>query len=228
MQEERTNVMAMRKHPAPVHLRPKVDLNQGTGKKLALSQCFLSAQASADPQNKLGPQAASLAAARHNLTGKLARKADIKATLDLAQADLVVAIDQHDQAMKNYARDAAKLAGADVSALATLGVEAATRAAKGANDNVDAPEALGISPGANPGAVRLKCGKVAHATAYVFEYKVEPSQPADPWLPEGGIQTKRVSTTLTGLAPGQAIRARARAIGGMAGPWSEEVVGRAK
>jgi hypothetical protein len=194
-----------------------------------VSQVCLSGQATADPENKLGPQAVALAERRVNLTVTLAKKAEIKAKLGLAQAELVLAIDQHDEATKEYAKAAAKFAGADVSLLATLGVEAVTkRTAKGANDDVDAPAALRVSPGAQSGEARLKCDKVEHAVAYVFEYKREPAAPTDAWLPEGGIQTKHLSTSITGLAPGQAIRARARAIGGVAGPWSAEVIGRSR
>jgi hypothetical protein len=40
--------------------------------------------------------------------------------------------------------------------------------------------------------------------------------------------TKHVTTTVSGLAPEQLVRGRVRAIGGVAGAWSAEVVGRAQ
>jgi hypothetical protein len=66
---------------------------------------------------------------------------------------------------------------------------------------------------------------VPRAGAYVFEYKLEPSQPADPWL--NAATTTQASAMVHGLAPEQQIRGRVRAIGVTAGPWSAEVVGRA-
>jgi hypothetical protein len=85
---------------------------------------------------------------------------------------------------------------------------------------------LSIVKGPNEGDAKLKCGRVPYAGSYVFEYKLEPSLPTDPWL--GTITTKLSSAPLTGLPAAQLIRARARAIGVTAGPWSVEVVGRAR
>jgi hypothetical protein len=83
-----------------------------------------------------------------------------------------------------------------------------------------------IVAGKNDGEATIKCHRVPSAGSYLFEYKLEPSQPTDPWL--GNINTKLVSTTVSGLAPAQLLRARVRAIGAAPGPWSVEVVGRAK
>jgi len=217
-----------RKHPAPTHLRPKVDLNLGIDKTLALSQSYLSAQASADAKNKLATETATLTTARAQLVAQLAKRADLAAALYLAQAELVVAVDVHNEAIKDYARQAAKVANGDVSTLATLGVDAVTRGPRGVGEHVEAPAQVVVVPGENPGEARLRCDKVPHARAYVFAYKLEPAQPTDPWLPEGGIQTSRVSTTLSGLPAGQALRVRARAIGGVAGPWSVEGLGNSR
>jgi hypothetical protein len=67
---------------------------------------------------------------------------------------------------------------------------------------------------------------VTNAGSYVFQYKLEPSLPTDPWL--GTVPTKLASTIISGLAPEQLIRARAQAVGVAVGPWSVEVVGRAR
>jgi len=220
--------MSTKKHPPPVHLRPKVDTNRGVDKKLAQSQDYLAAQATADPQNALAAEASTLATARKDLTIKLGAKSQAQAALDQAQANLVISVDAHDVAMKEYAGRAAKLANGDASFLSALGVQAATQSPKHAHDNVAAPAQLVITPGANPGEAIVKCQKVPHAASYVFEYKLEPSPPADPWLPQGGMLTKYAMATITGLSPNQAIRVRARAIGGVPGPWSDEQLGNAR
>ncbi len=85
---------------------------------------------------------------------------------------------------------------------------------------------LKVLAGAILGEAKLKCGAVPHAGSYVFQYKLEPSQPTNPWL--GNISTKLVWTNVAGLAPEQLIRARVQAVGVTAGPWSTEMVGRAK
>lgn len=220
--------MASQKHPPPVHLRPKLDRRKALDKKLAKTEVYVAAQGLADPQNKLGPEAATLAAARANVIALLGNRVDLKAKTDINEAALVIAVDAHDTAQKDYANAAARFAGSDVSLLSTLGVETAKPTAKIAINEVDAPTDVVIMEGANPGDAPVKCRRVAHAGSYMFQYKLEPSRPEDPWLPEGGIQTKYARTILTDLLPGQPIRVRICAIGGVTGPWSEEVVGRAR
>jgi hypothetical protein len=140
----------------------------------------------------------------------------------------VVGFAAHDQATMDYANAAAEVAGGDPSVLATLGVTVAAKGVKGAHDNVGAP-ALSVGVGVNDGDALFKCKAEPYAGAYVFQYKLEPSQITDPWLPAAGpIMTKYPHTTVSGLAPEQAVRGRVRAVGGLPGPWSAEVVGRAR
>lgn len=214
------------KHPKPARVRPKINLHQTLEEKLEQSQGYLHGQASADPQNKLGAEAAALTAARTTLESTRQKKASLQAQLDVAQAELVVASDGHDQAMRDYATAAAKLANGDASVLATYGVEAAAKPAKAISGEVSAPAQLSVEPGAKPGEVRVACSRVARAGAYEFQYKLEPSQASDPWLP--GTMTKHVTATLADFAVGQRLRVRARAIGNAPGPWSADETGSAR
>lgn len=216
-------------HLVPPQVRLKVELNKPLPDKLGLGAFYLAAQVKADPQNKLGPQAAALSAACQSITTKLGLRVDLKAQAAANNANITREISRLNAALMDYARAAARLAGTDALVLGTLGVVAAKKGGpRGANKVPDAPTGLVISVGATPGEALLKCRKVAYAGAYVFEYKLEPSQPADPWLPDGGIQTMLVSATVKGLAPSQQIRVRVRAIGALSSAWSEAVVGRAR
>jgi hypothetical protein len=227
---KRYRIMSTSKaHTALSLVRATLELNTSTRNKLELCASFLAAQAQADPENKLGPQAAALSAAHQSLTAKFGLKIELQAKADTNNADIAIGIGQLDVALTDYTRAAARFAGSDPVVLGALGVTAAKkRSPKGAHPTPDAPTGLVIRLGARPGEAILKCRKVPYAGAYVFEYKLEPSLPAEPWLPDGGIQTKLVSATVSGLAPYQQIRARVRAIGALSSAWSEEVVGRTR
>jgi hypothetical protein len=214
-----------KKHPAPARVRPRVGAKNSRPKLLAVGQKYISGQASGDTQNKLTAQAQAVATTRTSLVGLLAKKADLTAQLATTQGAIVVADTQYSGAVTAYADAAATLAAGDASVLASLGVDAAASPTKPANEVVGTP-VLKVAPGTNPGEVKLTCGRVPHAGAYIFEYKLEPSQPADPWI--GNVTTKFVSTVVPGLAAAQAVRVRVRAVGVTPGPWSLEVVGRAK
>jgi hypothetical protein len=216
------------KHPPPEQVQAAVDLGRTRAQRLELTQTYLSSQAQSDPLNQLAPEATKLLGARKTLLATLVTKSDIQAQADKNAADLVLADAAHDQAAREYAFGAAKLAKGDASLLATLGPRAAKKPKKGANKVVGAPTKLVVATGAAEGEAAPKCARVPGAGAYRFEYKLEPSLPADPWLPPGGITTKFARTTIPDLPPNQLIRARVCAIGETAGPWSEEVVGRAR
>ena len=216
-------------YTVPAQVQPVVELNTSLSAKLALGKSYLAAQQQADPQNKLGPQTTALRTSCDSIDTRLELKGELDAKAEANNAEIIRSIGPLNIALVDYGRAAARVAGTDAALLGALGVTAAKkRAPKGATPVPRAPTHLVISAGATPGEVVLKCRKVAHAGAYVFEYKLEPSQPTDPWLPNGGIQTMLVSATVSRLAPSQQIRARVRAIGAMVGPWSEEVVGRAR
>lgn len=216
------------KHPPPVQVHAAVDLARTRDKRLERTQTYLASQAQNDPTKQLAAEAAKLDAARKALVATLATKADIQAQADKNAADLVLADAAHDEAAKEYVFGAGKLAKNDASLLATLGPRAAKKPKKGAKKVVDAPTKLVVAPGEVDGEAAPKCARVPGAGAYKFEYKLEPSLPQDPWLPPGGITTKFARTTIPDLPPNQLLRARVCAIGETAGPWSEEVVGRAR
>jgi hypothetical protein len=216
------------KHPKPPRVRPKVGLAQAKeDKKLEISAGYLASQASNDPTNALAPQASALKAQRANLVALLGTHDTLMAQKDANDAAIVVAFAGHDQAIMSYANAAATFAAGDASVLSTLGVTAASSTKSPAKDDVGAPT-LVIVAGLVDGDAVLKCKAVAHAGAYMFEYKLEPSLPTDPWLPSGALVTKHAQATVGGLPKGQAIRGRARAVGAAPGPWSDEVVGKAQ
>jgi hypothetical protein len=214
------------KHPKPFHVRPKLDLGRPIAKKLTESQDYLSAQANADTQNALLPQAQRLLKARTAVMDVIKKRADLKALLDVNQAEVVLAIDEHDESMRDYAETAAEVAGDDVSVLAKLGVVVAAKGGTPQNAAVGVPVTMAVSPGPNLGDALLKCSRVPGAGAYVFEYQLESALPTDPWVQ--AALTKHVSAVVTGLPPGQKIRGRVRAIGATAGPWSAPVTGAAR
>jgi hypothetical protein len=213
------------KHPAPARVRPKVGSRKARTKLLATGQDYISGQAAADPQGKLAPEAQQVSTTRATLLAQLAKRADLKAQLDTIQGAIVLSGDAYATACTGYAGAAATFAGGDASLLATLGVQRVLASSSPATETIVAP-VVSILLGKADGEAKIKCHRVPHAGAYQFEYKLEPSQPTDPWL--GNAVTKLVSTDVSGLAPGQLLRARARAIGAAPGPWSVEVVGRAK
>ena len=214
-----------KKHPNPPRVRPRIGSTSSRPRLLDVGQKYVSGQASGDPQNKLQPQAQAVANTRTALVALLGRKSDLQGQLSSAQGAIIVARAGYLGALAAYANAAAQAANGDASVLTSLGVDTAANPSKPETEVITAP-VVTVVPGANPGDVKLRCGRVPRAGAYVFEYKLEPSQPADPWL--GNTSTKLVSTLVSGLAPAQLIRARARAIGVTASPWSVEVVGRAK
>jgi hypothetical protein len=194
-------------------------------KLLDLGQKYVSSQATGDPQNKLQAQAQDVGAKRAAVVKLLGDKSALQAQLGKNAADLVVADVEYVGSLVAYANAASTFANGDASVLATVGVDEAAKPTKPADEVIVAP-VLKVVAGAVEGTVELKCDRVPHAGAFVFEYKLEPSQPTDPWL--GNITTKLAKTTVTGLAPAQLVRGRVRAVGVVPGPWSVEVVGRAK
>lgn len=214
-----------KKHPKPVRVRGKIDLHQPIEKKLTKSQSYILAQTNNDPQNLLANQAAKLVQTRTALMDVIKKRENLKVQLDAAQTDVIAADADHDQAMRDYADGAAKVAGSDASLLVDLGVEAVSPPDRQVADDVAAPK-LTVTPGEQDGEAIFKASRVAGAGSYEYQYKLEPSQPSDPWLPGGA--TKRVSFTVSGLAHEQRVRARARAIGNTPGPWSDDVIGEAR
>jgi hypothetical protein len=215
-----------KKTPKPPRVRGKVDVHQPVEKKLTKSDGFIQAQATADPQNQLASQAANLVKTRTTLTSAISKKTLLKAQLDAAQVDFLAADADHDRALRDYVDDAAKLAGGDAATLTALGVDPVSPRDQQIGDMVAAPAKVTVSAGENGGDAVFKTNRIPGAGSYEFQYKLEPSQPSDPWLPGGS--TKRVTFTLTGLAAAQHLRVRARAIGNTPGPWSAEVIGIAR
>jgi hypothetical protein len=214
---------------APAPVEPKIGTLKTLNEKLARGAGYLGAQVKGDPTNKLSVQVTALSAAHQEVTAKLVTKNKLQLDVNANNLDILTAVRHLDNATIDYARAAARFADTDTVLLAALGVEAAKKGGNKAGTKVpEAPVLLAIAAGANPGEALLRCRKVARAGSYVFEYKAEQALPTDPWLPGGGIQTTFVSAMVSGLAPSQHIRARVRAIGATSGPWSEEVVGRAR
>jgi hypothetical protein len=214
-----------KKHPQPPRVRAKVGSKRSRTKLLALGEKYVSGQAAADPGNKLATEAKAVAAARTGLLGLVTKRSDLKAQIDTTNGAIVIADVQYADTLEAYATAAATFSIADASLLAQLGVDKVAAPTKPLDEVLGTP-LLSILAGLDGGDVLFKCKRVQHAGAYLFEYKLEPSQASDPWL--GNITTKLTSTTVTGLAASQLLRARVRAIGVTPGPWSAEVVGRAK
>ncbi len=217
--------MGKTKRPAPARVRPKVGSKKARTKLLATGQAYISGQAAADPGGKLAPQAQLVSTTRTAVVTAVTKRADLLAQLATNQGTIVQADFAYGNALTGYAGAAATFAAGDPTLLASLGVAMVQSPTKPENEVIVAPVASVVAGKADGEAI-IKCHRVPSAGSYLFEYKLEPSQPTDPWL--GNVVTKLVSTTVSGLAPAQLIRARVRAIGVAPGPWSVEVVGRAK
>ena len=214
-----------KKHPPPAVVRPKVGASRSRTKRLNIGQAYVSAQPQGDPQNKLATQIQAVSQTRTSLVALLGKKSDLKAQLTKNAGDIVNADSAYATALVDYASAGAVFAAGDASALSALGIAQAQTPVKTVDEILVAP-VVKLAAGTADGQVICRCHSVPYAGAYQFEYKLEPSQPADPWL--GNIATKLVATLVSGLAPAQLVRVRARAVGAQPGPWSVEVVGRAK
>jgi hypothetical protein len=221
------------KNPPPPKVKPKT----GTGGKtqtqtLGMSQGYLAAQAQSPVGAQIAEEAAALKAAREAVILRDEELANLQAELDKKKLELLTAGKEHDTAIENYAHRAGNIAKDDPTVLQGLGVEAAaTQRAPHAEGPADSPDNLRVLPGPASGSSIVKWTRPAGAGAFLAQYRLESEAggaPAADWVPADGFATKKVEWPIENLPPAAHLRVRVRAIGAEVGPWSEEVLGRAR
>jgi hypothetical protein len=110
----------------------------------------------------------------------------------------------------------------------TLGVTPIATSRSKPSGPPSAPRNLRLSPGPAPGSLVIKHSRPVGAGSFAVEYKLEPSSPEDPWIAPEMLQSSSAVQQLDGLAPAQLVKVRVRALGDGWGPYSIEVLGRAR
>jgi hypothetical protein len=228
--------------PAKPKAMPKLKAKTGTVAmkevdKLDLGQKYIAAQAASPAGAQIVPEVTALKAARQTVLTKDQEYADIKAMLDEKFIERTAAALVHNGAIDDYAYKAAKVANGDIAVLTSLGVDgAATKRVRRVAGPADIVTDLRLDEGLTTGTSMMKWTRPVGAAAFIAQYKLElpppapgaPPVPPAEWLPAEGFATKSVEWTIDGLPPAAQIRARIRAIGAQIGPWSDEVLGKAR
>jgi hypothetical protein len=198
--------------------------------KLSLGETFITAQhrAEATLGAKVTTQAAAVKLTHDALVLKVAERKELEDAIIVKSGEVTTAIKSYDTALQDYAQGATKAADGDVIKLQTLGVTPVATTRTRRTGPPSAPEKIRLLPGPASGSVVIKHSRPAGAGSFAVQYKLEPSRPEDPWLAPETLQSKAPVQQLEGLAPGQLVRVRVRALGAGWGPYSEEVLGRAQ
>lgn len=221
------------KNQPPPKVRPKAGTSGKTGtQKLDLGKECLAAQAQSPVGSQIATEAAALKAARDAVIARGEELTNLRAELDKKQLELRTAESDLDTAIENYAHEAANIAKDDPSVLLGLGVEAAaTQRAPRAEGPAEMPSNVRVLLGEDSGTVIVKWTRPIGAGAFLAQYKLEPQAagaPPSDWSPAEGFATKKVEWAIDNLPPAAHVRVRVRSIGAEVGPWSEEVLGRAR
>lgn len=197
--------------------------------KLSLGGTYMTAQsqAAAPLGEKVATQAAALKQAHGMLVQKVADRKNLDDLILIKDGEITAAIQDYDAALQEYALGAVKAANGDVVTLTTLGVTPASTSKSKIVGPPEAPGNVRVLAGPTPGSLIVKHNRPAGAGSFAVQYKLEPSQPGDPWQAPETLQSKLAVHALDGLAAAQLVRVRVRALGDEWGPFSIEVVGRA-
>jgi hypothetical protein len=220
----------------PPQLPPKVRAKTGTAgktqaEKLETSSTCLAAQAQSPVGAQVAAEAAALKAARADLVTKNQERTDILAALEKKDIEILNAEAVHDTAIQDYTHRAAIVAKDDATVLKGLGAEPVTaQRSPRATGPADVPGNVRLGPGADTGSALTRWSRPDGAGAFVAQYRLEPAAgaPATDWTPAEGFATNKLSWQIDGLPPAAHLRVRVKAIGAEVGPWSDEVLGRAR
>lgn len=197
--------------------------------KLGLGGTYMTAQAQAAAPlgEKVAAQAATLKQMHDTLVKKVAERKTLDDLIVVKDGEITAAVQDYDAALQEYALGAVKAADGDVVTLTTLGVTPATTSKSKIVGPPEAPRNVRVLAGPAPGSLIVKHSRPAGSGSFAVQYKLEPSQPEDPWQAPEALQSKSAVHELDGLAAAQLVRVRVRALGDEWGPFSVEVVGRA-
>ncbi len=219
---------------------PKARGKKGNLKKLTTKlnkvAAYLAAQGTSAVGAQVATQAAALKTARDGYVALAATHVTAAAAATKAESDTVAADAALDQAINNYVAAGNEVAAGEATVLASLAIDAAALRKAQATGPAPAPTTLSIVEGSVSGESKFRWGpRPAGAAAFVAQYKLEALPPGSPagtpppdWTPVGGYHTKNVEWTIDGLPPAACIRGRVQAIGAQLGPWSDEVLGKAR
>jgi hypothetical protein len=217
----------------PSKLKAKTGMSGKTQAEcLNESGAKLAAQAQSPAGTLIAAEATALKTSRDALVSKNEALTTVHAEYERAQREVVNAEAEHIDAIETYARRAAIIAKGDITVLQSLGVEAAaTQRIPRAQGPADVPANLRVLPGEDSGSTIVKWARPRGAGAFLAQYKLEsPAEdaPSSDWLPAEGFATTKVEWWIENLPPAAHLRVRVRSIGAEIGPWSEEVLGRAR
>jgi hypothetical protein len=223
---------AMKIQP-PSKLKAKTGMSGKTQAEcLDDSGAKLAAQAQSPAGTLIAAEATALKASRDALLSKNETLTNVAAEYDRAQRDVLKAEGEHIDAIETYARRAAILAKGDITVLQSLGVEAAaTQRTPRAQGPAEVPGNLRVLPGEDSGSVIVKWARPRGVGAFLSQYRLEsPAEdaPSSAWLPAEGFATTKVEWSIENLPPAAHLRVRVRSIGAELGPFSEEMLGRAR
>ncbi len=225
-----------KKSGSPPKARGKMgDLRKTTAKLKKVNE-YLAAQPNSPAGSQVATQATALKAALSTYTGAAATYVTAKAAADKAESDEVAADAALDTSVKNYVNAGNEVAAGDADVLKSLAIDAAALRSAAPAGPPPAPATLTIAEGEVSGETKLKWGpRPLGVAAFVVQYKLEALPPGSPagtpapdWSPVGGYHTKKLEWVVDGLPPAAAIRGRVQSIGDELGPWSDDVLGKAR
>jgi hypothetical protein len=236
--------MAAKKNAQPKPKKPKkpstlrakaIPADDPQADLLTRAQDMVSAQGTSSVGASLAPEAAAVKAAIATVQAKTLAQHNAAAVLATADSDVVDAVTDLVSSMTDFTNKALKVSKNDPKLLASLAVPSLPTV-RGPKDTGPAAAVTGINlaEGTLSGDLDCKWARPKGAAAFVLQYKVEPAGPPQPgtqapdWLPGEGYFTKNIDWTITGLPPAASVRVRIRAIGAQVGPWSDEVLGKAR
>ena len=216
----------------PPKLKPKTGVTTMTRvEKLDLSAGYLSAQKTSPVGTQIATETTDLQTKRDTLVTKEKEYSDLHASL-LAKGQEVTGADTaHDGAIEAYAFRAGKIADGNADVLKSLGVTAAATTRTVHTGPADVVTDIFILDGPQPGSAYIRWTRPPGAAAFLVRVRLEtaPGAAPAPWIPhENGYPTKNVEWLIDGLPPAAAFRVQICAIGAEVGPWSAEVLGKAR
>jgi len=199
--------------------------------KLDLSSTYLAAQKTSPLGPQVATEAADLTTKRATLQTKEQEYVTIQASLTAKAAEVVTADEEHDGAIAKYAFEATVVAANDPEALKGLGVAAAATTRTVHVGPADVVTGIFTLEGPTSGSAYVRWPRAPGAAAFLARYRLDtaPGAPVAPYQPsESGYATKNVEWLIEGLPPAAAFRVQVSAIGAQVGPWSDEVLGKAR
>ena len=236
MAQKKSGSAPKKKTKQPARLRAR-QVNARTPQATLMEQAneMVAAQAQSPVGSQLTNEIADVKAAITAVGTANTAHDTAAATLATAQTNVITAEDGLVDAMNAYAQKAVKISKNDPAVVKTTAVQTVSNVRQ-PKDTGPAAVVTGISavPWKETGQSKVHWKRPPGAAAFIAQYMLEPTSPPAPgapppqWLPSDGYSTKNVEWIIDGLPPAANLRVRIRAIGAELGPWSDEVLGKAR